>query len=144
MAKITGWSRTHGVLTGEKRVTSRLSEEGTATTLLMYINDIYIPKILEKIISCNNFSQTCVSAKCQYVGNADAAPPKPTKAPVPTNLWCDMSKHWGNVNGNYRIRTTAPDGTMLDSKVRCENGKCTPQRAGPTNACMYICGKIKC
>ena len=106
---------------------------------------IYIfKKRLEKIISCNNFSQTCVSAKCQYVGNADAAPPKPTKAPVPTNLWCDMSKHWGKVNGNYRIRTTAPDGSMLDSKVRCENGKCTPQRAGPTNACMYICGKIKC
>merc|ERR1712038_1406533 len=94
--------------------------------------------------NCNNMANTCVSAKCQYVGNADPAPPKPTKGPVPTNLWCDMSRHWGNVNGNYRTRITAPDGTMLDSKIRCENGKCTPQRAGPTNACMYICGKIKC
>ena len=66
-----------------------------------------------------------MSAKCQYVGNADAAPPKPTKAPVPTNLWCDMSKYYGYINGNFRLRGWAPDGSMLDSKVRCENGKCT-------------------
>jgi len=94
--------------------------------------------------NCNNLAHTCVSAKCQYVGNADAAPPKPTKAPVPTNLWCNMSKYYGYINGNFRLRFRAPDGSMLDSKVRCENGKCTPQRPGPSNACLYICGKLKC
>ena len=49
-----------GVLIGVLEATSRLSEEGIATTLPMYMNNIYIKKKLEKIISCNNFSDLCV------------------------------------------------------------------------------------
>jgi hypothetical protein len=30
------------------------------------------------------------------------------------------------------------------SKVKCTNGSCSPAVAGPSNACMYICGQLTC
>jgi hypothetical protein len=31
-----------------------------------------------------------------------------------------------------------------EAKITCLNGKCTPTVAGPSNACIYICGKLAC
>ena len=36
------------------------------------------------------------------------------------------------------------NGTKYISSVKCTKSKCSPKVAGPSNACMYICGKIEC
>jgi len=97
---------------------------------------------------CNvgNFCVWTDAAKDRAPGVVPTA--RPTTQP-PLNLWCDVSKLFGknNITGNYNLRVWVNDGSgwkPIESKVRCVNSKCTPRQAGPTNACMYICGKQKC
>jgi len=73
-------------------------------------------------------------------GEPDPAPPATTPKPIPAQLFCDVSGIWGpNLNGNFRLRYGGHE-----SQVKCENSICTPTNPGPSNACMYICGKLEC
>jgi len=83
---------------------------------------------------------------CESTGNADPAPPMPTPAPVPANLKCDISGLYGrkDITGNYNFPMTTPSGRRVIAEVSCENSICTPRKPGTSNACMYICGKVKC
>jgi len=77
-------------------------------------------------------------------GEPDPAPPKPTEAPVPANLECDVSGYYGpDLTGTYTLRITNEHG-RFESNVKCTNSICTPANPGPSNACMYICGKVQC
>jgi len=81
---------------------------------------------------------------CTKSGKAAPAPPVPTPKPVPANMKCDISGLYGKgINGNYRFDTTI-NGKLIVSEVKCEDSICTPLKPGPSNACMYICGKLKC
>jgi len=91
----------------------------------------------------------CGSASCRYSGSPDTAPTTPKPKPVPLALYCDLSKgsysQYHPINGSYNLRTTDPTtGKTYTAEVRCKNSICTPQRQGPVNACMYICGQTKC
>merc|ERR1711962_1402808 len=92
----------------------------------------------------------CGSASCRYTGSPDTAPTTPKPKPVPLALYCDLShsqyySQYHPINGSYNLRTTnAKTGKTYTAEVRCKNSMCTPQRQGPVNACMYICGETKC
>merc|ERR1712223_452285 len=86
----------------------------------------------------------CGAAECTDTGTASPAPVAPPPPPVPASQVCDVSCAFQNINGPpkpYYYTLTWGSNT---SKVRCDNGKCSPAVAGPANACMYICGKVKC
>ena len=89
----------------------------------------------------------CISASCRASGRQDAAPTTPKPPPIPVDFWCDISsilKPGQKLNGNYDLRFKGPEGGLIESKVRCKGIKCTPATPGPSNACMYICGRVKC
>lgn len=77
---------------------------------------------------------------------AQDPPPKVKKVKVAaTNMICDVSKLYGpHVNGLNTLETTAPDGKIIEARVNCKESKCSPAMPGPSNACVYICGKPKC
>jgi len=96
-----------------------------------------------------NVGNVCVWSEATK--NGDAAP-APTAAPTtqpPLNMWCDLSELFGTntITGSFGLRIWVWQNNAwkaIESEVRCVNSKCTPQKAGPTNACLYICGKTKC
>merc|ERR1712241_756791 len=91
--------------------------------------------------------KSCISAKCAANGQQETAPTTPKPKPVPVNMWCDVSrmlKPGTKLNGSYTLRTKGPDGGRIEASVRCKNNKCTPSTPGPSNACMYICGRVRC
>jgi len=96
-----------------------------------------------------NVGNVCVWSTATKSGGQG---PVPTAAPTtqpPLNLWCDISCLFrGNdITGNYNLRVWVRENGRwkpIESKVRCVNSKCTPRQAGPTNACMYICGRKTC
>ena len=66
-------------------------------------------------------------------------------APIPPNQICDISKLYGrdDITGTFKL-TTKANGKKYVADVTCKRSKCSPKIAGPSNACMYICGKIQC
>ena len=91
--------------------------------------------------------KSCISAKCTANGQQETAPTTPKPPPIPVNMWCDvtgMLKPGTKLNGSYTLRTKGPDGGRIEANVRCKNNKCTPATPGPSNACMFICGRVKC
>merc|ERR1712135_239533 len=89
----------------------------------------------------------CISAKCVANGQQETAPTTPKPPPIPVNFWCDISsmlKPGQKLNGVYNLRRKGPHGGLIESKVRCKGTKCTPSTPGPSNACMYICGRVNC
>jgi len=87
----------------------------------------------------------CATVECETTGTASPAPQAPPPPPIPANQICDISKLYGTtgITGNYKLTTTI-NGKSYVADVKCTNSKCSPQVAGPSNACMYICGKIEC
>merc|ERR1719510_2565483 len=81
----------------------------------------------------------CVAAECTDTGNASPAPVAPPPPPVPASQICDVSCGFGPITGTYTLRWGS-----FTSSCKCDNGKCSPKVAGPSNACMYICGKVEC
>jgi len=89
----------------------------------------------------------CISASCRANGRQETAPTTPKPPPVPVNFWCDIStilKPGQKLNGIYDLRFKGPEGGLIESVVRCKGTKCTPKTPGPSNACMYICGRVSC
>ena len=103
-------------------------------------------KLLRGSNHCN-VEELCFSASCVANGRQETAPTTPAPPPIPVSFWCDISGLYPGQNlknGVYNLRIRGPDGDMIESVVRCKGTKCTPSKAGPSNACMYICGKVKC
>ena len=103
-------------------------------------------KLLRGSNHCN-VEEHCFSASCVANGRQETAPTTPAPPPIPVSFWCDISGLYPGQNlkeGTYDLRIRGPDGDMIESVVRCKGTKCTPSKAGPSNACMYICGKVKC
>jgi len=90
----------------------------------------------------------CVSASCASNGRQEYAPTTPKPPPVPVNMWCDISglfKGRKDITGTFNLRVNDRNtGSVIESEVRCKNSRCTPKIPGPSNACMYICGAVKC
>jgi len=88
--------------------------------------------------------QVCVVTDCAANGSADEAPPAPTTTAPPVNLQCDVTGLFGpGITGNYNFRLTSGNKEFL-SEVSCEDSICRPRVPGPSNACIYICGKTTC
>ena len=127
-----------------------------------------------KIFRGNNqcgIGNFCYAAKCTGSSGTISEPPVvPPPPPVPVSLTCNLTKYWPTLTGNYIFNFT---GNMLCFEnlytslfevlilyitlpkllsmligtytyVTCTNGICRPTQAGPSNACMYICGKVEC
>jgi hypothetical protein len=101
-------------------------------------------KIVRGKTACG-IAQNCALTECSKSGYASPAPQAPPPAPIPANQICDISKLYNNSNitGTYTL-TTKVNGKKYVASVKCTKSKCSPKIAGPSNACMYICGKIKC
>ena len=104
-------------------------------------------KLLRGSNECN-IGDVCVVAECQATGRADVAPATTPAPEIPVNLWCDMSKAFGNksTNGYFDFRSgdKSNPGKIINVNVKCRNSMCTPSMPGPSNACMYICGGLTC
>merc|ERR1719273_1804381 len=89
--------------------------------------------------------ENCAVTECTKSGYAAPAPQAPPPAPIPPNQICDISKLYNNDNitGTFKL-TTKVNGKKYIANVTCNKSKCSPRIAGPSNACMYICGKIVC
>merc|ERR1719500_1412601 len=87
----------------------------------------------------------CALVECSKTGTASPAPQAPAPAPIPANQICDISNLYGNSNitGQYTLTTTI-NGKKYVASVKCTKSKCSPKVAGPSNACMYICGMTEC
>ena len=152
-ARTIGWSRTLGVITGETMDLPKLWEGEIAMQLSMYVSNLYSQITYSQITHIYQIyllQLGCGSASCRYTGSPDTAPTTPKPKPVPLALYCDLShsqyySQYHPINGSYNLRTTnAKTGKTYTAEVRCKNSMCTPQRQGPVNACMYICGETKC
>ena len=92
--------------------------------------------------------QVCVSADCEGNGSQEYAPTTPKPPPVPTSMRCDISRLFRgrkDITGTFNLRVNDKNtGKVIESEVRCKNSICTPKVPGPSNACMYICGALKC
>merc|ERR1719436_2113614 len=101
-------------------------------------------KIARGKMACG-IGQNCALTECTKSGYAAPAPKAPPPAPIPPNQICDISKLYGknNITGSFKL-TTKVNGKKYIADVTCKNSKCSPRIAGPSNACMYICGKIQC
>ena len=87
----------------------------------------------------------CSVTECVRTGSASPAPVAPPPPPIPPNQICDISNLYGrsDITGNYTLRTKI-NGKEYVADVKCTNSQCSPAIAGPSNACMYICGKTEC
>jgi hypothetical protein len=82
----------------------------------------------------------CYVAKCSPTNGTLSDPPvDPPPPPTPLSLTCDLSHYWPDLTGDYTLNFN-----NIESYVTCTNGICRPTRAGPSNACMYICGNLSC
>lgn len=92
-----------------------------------------------------NIENICVVSTCEKSGTPETAPAMPKPKPVPINMQCDVSQLFGTkgITGTYTLNVYGPKG-LIQSSVICENSMCRPKIAGPSNACMYICGQTKC
>merc|ERR1712088_329736 len=101
-------------------------------------------KIARGNSECGIGSQ-CALVECSKTGTASPAPQAPPPAPIPASQICDISNLYGtsSITGNYTLTTTI-NGKQYVANVKCTNSKCSPAVAGPSNACMYICGKTEC
>jgi cathepsin L len=101
-------------------------------------------KIARGNSECGIGSQ-CALVECTKTGTASAAPQAPTPAPIPASQICDISNLYGTdqITGHYTLTSTI-DKKEYIANVKCTNSKCSPAVAGPSNACMYICGKTEC
>jgi len=89
-----------------------------------------------------NIGNWCMVAGCTATGTAEPAPPAPTSPPpeeIPTDLFCDISEYFGALEGTLYV-----DMGLGWKMVKCEAGVCSPEPAGPSNSCVYICGETKC
>merc|ERR1711973_856145 len=94
----------------------------------------------------------CLVGNCEASGNQDTVPArtKPKEDDIPTNLWCDLSKYSNSLSAYFNeqpftLHARGPNGKQIKTTVKCKsNGQCTPAQPGPSNACMYICGRLKC
>jgi len=87
----------------------------------------------------------CVVTSCSKTsGNPSNPPVAPPPAPIPVQMQCDVSKMYGpSLSGTFTLTITTGNKQIV-SNVSCTNSMCKPQVAGPSNACMYICGKLSC
>merc|ERR1711971_1342392 len=87
----------------------------------------------------------CALVECTKTGTASPAPQAPPPAPIPASQICDISNLYGtsSITGQYTL-TTNINGKQYVANVKCTNSKCSPAVAGPSNACMYICGNTTC
>lgn len=101
-------------------------------------------KIARGNSECGIGSQ-CALVECTKTGTASAAPQAPTPAPIPASQICDISNLYGTdqITGHYTLTSTINKKKYI-ANVKCTNSKCSPAVAGPSNACMYICGKTEC
>merc|ERR1711997_372737 len=101
-------------------------------------------KIARGNSECGIGSQ-CALVECSKTGTASPAPQAPPPAPIPASQICDISNLYGtsSITGQYTLTTTI-NGKQYVANVKCTNSKCSPAVAGPSNACMYICGKTEC
>merc|ERR1711997_396233 len=81
----------------------------------------------------------CITADCTATGTNDATPTSAPTTAAPSNMWCKVSWLPADLTGNFRLHVWSDSGLIV-SQVKCVNGSCTPATAGPTNACVYICG----
>jgi len=86
-----------------------------------------------------------VVTSCSKTGDdAEPVPPVPTSKPIPADLQCDISGIYeAGMTGTYKLRTMV-NGKEYLANVICKESICTPENPGPSNACMYICGMLKC
>ena len=56
------------------------------------------------------------------------------------NILVKLKKHYFY----YIFFIFSVNGKKYVASVKCTKSKCSPKIAGPSNACMYICGKIEC
>jgi len=83
----------------------------------------------------------CYAASCaRSSGNLSDPPVTPPPSPIPPQQECDLSKYWPDLTGQYSFR----DWNGCSSDITCTSGICRATQAGPSNACMYICGKLEC
>jgi len=91
----------------------------------------------------------CVTVEARKVSGRDPAPNVAPTDNTEPEMYCDMTKVFKAV---WPDRSTTKDYTMrywtgtrtMVSKVKCRKSVCEPAQAGPTNGCMYICGKKQC
>merc|ERR1719510_2156630 len=81
----------------------------------------------------------CLAAECEDTGSASPAPVAPPPPPVPASQICDVNCAWPELTGTWNLYWGE-----FEATCKCENGFCSPAVAGPSNACMYICGKVEC
>merc|ERR1712042_418054 len=85
-----------------------------------------------------------VVTSCAKTDGSDPAPPAPTSKPIPADAYCDITGIYGpGLTATYELRTMV-NGKEYLATVICKESICTPKNPGPSNACMYICGKLKC
>jgi len=95
---------------------------------------------MQRGVNMCGIGKRCYTAKCATTSGPLSDPPViPPPPPIPANLECDMTKYFGSLTGTYTITFGS-----ITSSVTCTNGICQPAVAGPSNACMYICGQLTC
>lgn len=96
-----------------------------------------------KIYRGNNqcgIGKFCYAASCSKTEGKPSDPPIiPPPPPIPPNQICDIKKRWGELDGRWIFTIKG-----IVSDVTCEKGACRPTQAGPSNCCMYMCGKTEC
>ena len=88
----------------------------------------------------------CAVTRCRRSNfeNATPAPKPPPPAPIPPNQFCDITDLYGpGLDGTLGLKTKI-NGKEYSSVVDCKNSICTPTNPGPSNCCVYICGKTTC
>merc|ERR1719510_2714854 len=90
-----------------------------------------------------NIGAWCMVAECTATGSSEPSPDggddSDSSDDVPTDLFCDVSAQFGEINGPAEL-----DMGLGPKSVLCEMGVCSPHPAGPSNACIYICGELEC
>ena len=115
--------------------------------------NILLRLCLSMMLNNSYIAQACITADCTKTGEADPAPtsaPAPEEPEVPVDMECDIGpflEYFGyygfTLTGRYQLRFPM-DGKLHVSRVTCNANICTPTNPGPTNACVYICGRTTC